>query len=236
MKKLTILITAVAFSLVTSFANAGTFNFGVMGAVNKVEATGTERTSNPDSSLNNAKAQNASVITGSVYAEYELGEIWPGFAVGFEYTPGSADVSESIKSRAEVDTSRTGTAAATTASVTRKAQAEVENFQSIYAEIPLYEAAFVKIGMASIDVNTLENLGGNSGKYGNKTIDGITLGVGVKGNTTFSDNMHWKLLFEKTNFDQLTLKSTGNSVAAEVNTIEADLDVTSLKLGLGYKF
>ena len=37
-------------------------------------------------------------------------------------------------------------------------------------------------------------------------------------------------------FDQLNLTSTGNSVAAETNTLKADLDTWAFKFGIGLQF
>ena len=65
---------------------------------------------------------------------------------------------------------------------------------------------------------------------------GIVLGLGVKGTMSWNDSVQYKFIAEKTTFDQLKLTSTGNSVAAETNTITADLEVTSIKFGIGYKF
>ena len=41
---------------------------------------------------------------------------------------------------------------------------------------------------------------------------------------------------EKTNFDTLKITQTGNSVADEANSIQADLDVSAVKLALSYRF
>ncbi len=230
--KLLTVFTALIFTFSTTYLFAGNFNVGVLGSINQVEASGGEKTSSPGVDTHNATVENANVLMGSVYGEYEM----DGFSIGIEYTPGSADVSDKLKSRVETPLSITGTAATQSTSVTRQAQAEVEDYTVLYVEAPVFGDAFIKAGMAQIDVNTLENLGSNSGSYGNASLDGIVLGLGVKGTMAFNDNVQYKFIVEKTTFDELSLTSSGNSVSTETNTITADLNVTSVKFGLGYKF
>ena len=50
------------------------------------------------------------------------------------------------------------------------------------------------------------------------------------------DNLNWKLFYEATNWDDISLVSTGNSVTSETNTIKADLDTSEVKFALGYRF
>ena len=88
--------------------------------------------------------------------------------------------------------------------------------------------------MASIDVNTLEVKSSNGGSYGNAGVDGFNYGIGFKGDLT--DNLAYKVFYETTEFDQLSLTSTGNSVTSETNKVTADLDVSSVKFAIGYKF
>ena len=83
--------------------------------------------------------------------------------------------------------------------------------------------------MAQIDVNTLETASSNGGSYGNASLDGFNYGIGYK-------NGGFKLSYEATDFDSLSLTSTGNSVAAETNKISADLDTWALKLSYGLYF
>ena len=227
--KLLTVFTALIFTLSTTYLFAGSFNVGVIGSMNSINADGSEVEGGEN---HTATASHDNVFLGSVYGEYE----YEGFAVGIEFMPGAADVSDKVKERTETPLSITGTAATQSTEVTRKAQAEVEDYTVLYVEAPIYGNAFIKLGMAQVDVNTTENLGSNSGSYGNATLDGINYGIGVKGSMSWNDSVQYKLYFEKTRFDTLSLKSSGNSVAAEYNTITADLDVSAVKFGLGYRF
>ena len=233
-KQIITVLASLILILSSTVAFAGSFNIGAAGAIGKVDASVTEKTHGltTNSNSNNADVDNTNVFIGSVFAEYEMDLV----AIGVEYIPGSADVSDKIKTRTEADASVTGTKAATSADVTRSAQAEIENYISVYAEVNMGGPLFIRAGMAQMDVNTLENLGGNSGSYGNAEVDGYNLGIGVKGDLGMVDGMTYKLYYEMTDFDTLKLTSTGNSVASETNTITADLDVTAVKLALGYRF
>jgi len=234
--KLLKVIATLMFTFSTTYLFAGNFNVGILGSLSTVEADGTETTYNAGatSDKNTGTARNANTILGSVYAEYEASN---GFAFGIEYMPGSADVSDKVKERTETPLSITSSAAVQTTSVTRQAQAEIEDYTVLYAEAPVFaNGMFIRLGIAQLDVNTTENLASNSGSYGNAKLDGINFGAGIKGNMSWNDNVAYKFYLEKTSFDTLHLTSSGNSVATETNTIEADLDVASVKFGLGYKF
>jgi len=227
--KLVAIVAASVFTLFSTYLFAGSFNVGVTTSVSAISATGSEAHGNENTP---ASVDHTGILLGSIYAEYEI----DGYAIGIEHTPGSADVSEKVRERTETPLSITGTAATQSTEVTRKAQAEIENYYSLYAEVPVAGSLFVRLGMAQIDVNTLENLGSNSGSYGNDTIEGLNYGFGVKGTMAFNENVVYKFLVERTDFDTLKLTSSGNSVAGETGVITADLDLASIKFGLGYKF
>ena len=237
MKKISISIFSVLFALVVSSTNltAGSIGLGVSGAFMNVEADGKETSgttgSETDSSVNTAAVDN-DVFIGSIYAEYITDG---GYAFGIEHIPASADVSDKVRTRTDTETSVTGDV--TTNSDTRqfKAQAEIDDYFNYYVEVPLFgENFFAKLGYAQVDVNTTETASSNGGNYGNATLDGFNYGIGVKSKPT--DNTRLKFAYEITDFESLSLTSTGNSVASETNKISADLDTWALKVSFGYEF
>ena len=235
MKKIIVALTAMFMTFAFTSVYAGSFNIGVTGAIAKVSADGSEVTSAGTSgtaNTNTASVEHKNVPIGSYYLEYES-DYW-GITLGFEHTPGSADVNSSVKSRQDIEGSVTGDETSNTGTRDFKAQAEVENYTNLYVEIPVYNSIFVRAGMADIDVNTLEVKSSNGGSYGNAGVQGTNYGVGFKGDLT--DNLAYKFFYEKTDFDSLSLTSTGNSVTAETNKVTADLDVESIKFAIGYKF
>ena len=235
MKKLSItLFTLIWISLFGfSTASAGGLGFGVTASYMNVEAAGTE-TDSLDS--NDASTRSATVDNDvDVYSAYVELAADNGFAFGVEMFPGSADVSDAVKTRSDTEKSVQGTG--TTGSSTRefKANAEVEDLTIVYTEIPLFSEMFYgRIGYAQVDVNTTEVASSNGGSYGNVSLDGLQLGVGMKG--TLRDNVVWKTSYEQNDFSDLRLVSTGNASQSGTNTIEADLDTWALKLSLGYQF
>ncbi len=167
------------------------------------------------------------------YLELTLGEA-NNWALGYEAIPGAADVSDKTHTRTDTETSVTSTTTATSNSRAFKADAEVEDFKVIYAEVPLGSLFYVRAGMSEITVNTKETASGNGGNYGNATLDGVQYGFGIKG--IRGDKIRWKAGWEMNDFDSLSLTSTGNSVAAETNTLKADLDTSAFKFGIGLQF
>ena len=234
-KKILTIMVSLMFALASSVANAGSFNIGVTGGIANVEASGTETTNAGDSgsaNTNSATVDNDNVPIGSIFAEYQSD--YYGLTIGIEHIPGSADVSNTDKTRNDVETSKTSDTTHNSDARAFKANAEVENFNMLYAEIPVYNSLFIGAGMSEIDVNTNEVASSNGGSYGNATLDGTMYRIGFKG--AMGDNSSYKVFYEMNDFDTLKLTSTGNSVADETNTISADLDVDMLKFAISYNF
>jgi hypothetical protein len=218
------LITIIASLFLFASANAIEFGIGVSGALATVNAQGSEsETTNTgvEASVRTIEVDNVLTPIGSVFAEVILGN---GLTFGVEHVPGSADVSDSVHKRTDVAVAASGEGAAGT--ITRNAKAEVENFTTLYTEIPVM-GLYVKAGLSQIDVNTNETAVTNGGSYGNKTLDGITYGIGVKGEFK---GFYTKLGGERTDFDTYT------SSSGTTNSVSADLDVTQFKFSIGKAF
>ena len=237
MKKIVINLTTLFWMSVFAVgsASAAGLGFGVTGNWVDVDASGSETVNAGDGG--SAQTSSASVseqsIVPSYYLELTLGEA-NNWALGYEAIPGAADVSDKTHTRTDTELSVTSTTTHTSNSRAFKADAEVEDFKVVYAEIPIGDMFYVRAGVSEITVNTKEVKSGNGGNYGNATLDGIQYGFGIKG--IRGDRMRWKAGWEMNDFDQLNLTSTGNSVAAETNTLKADLDTKSVKLSIGYQF
>ena len=228
-----ILIGLVATISLTSVAYAGSFGLGVTGSYSKIDASGSETEGEGDAEITSTSVDNNTFI-GSIFLEYSFNDVsWASagnsITIGAKHTPGTADVSDNVKSRTDTETSVTDDPTANNTSRTQTAQAEVDNYNNYYLEIPVYGALYVKAGMSQIDVTTKESTNGsNGGAYGNKTLDGTNLGVGLKGVT--ASNIIWKVAYEQTDFDTLNLTSTTG------NKLKADLDTSEVNLSIGYRF
>ena len=96
-KQIITVLASLILILSSTVAFAGSFNIGAAGAIGKVDASVTEKTHGltTNSNSNNADVDNTNVFIGSVFAEYEMDLV----AIGVEYIPGSADVSDKTKTR-----------------------------------------------------------------------------------------------------------------------------------------
>ena len=234
MKKIFLTIALALFSFST--LNAGGFSVGVKGSYMEIEASGTEadKDGTADTSTRTKSVENEAFIA-AIYAEYSLDDAsWGaegnGITLGLEHIPGSADVSDKF-SRTDTELSITDTVDTTSATVIRTASADVDNFNNLYLELPIYGSIFLRGGYTQVDVTTLETSdGGNSSTYGNETLDGVNLGIGIKG---LSNGLVWKLAYEQTDFDTLSINS---SQSDKGNKITADLDTREVNFSLGYRF
>jgi len=237
MKKIVINLTTLFWMSVFAVgsASAAGLGFGVTGNWVDVDASGSETVNAGDGG--SAQTSSASVseqsIVPSYYLELTMGEN-NNWSLGYEAIPGAADVSDKTHTRTDTETSVTSTETETNVSRAFKADAEVEDFKVIYAEVPLGSLFYVRAGISEITVNTKETASGNGGNYGNATLDGVQWGLGAKG--IIKDKIRWKLGYEVNDFDTLSLTSSGNSVTAETNKLTADLDTKALKVGLGIQF
>ena len=192
MKKIHQLIIALTM-LAFSSASYAEIKYGVSGALTFIDATGTE-TEGGEKTTGGA---DNTVIIPSLFVEYAYSDT---IAVGLDYIPMSADVSNKTKSRSDTETSVSGTAASTSTARTNKAQAELENHLTLYANYMLDDTYFVKAGLAFVELNTGESLGTGS-KYGNEDIFGGVFGIGA-----MSDNHRFELIY--TDYEDISLTSS----------------------------
>ncbi len=218
-------LVSIIASLALTGAAYADFGVGISGAIAVVDASGSETTTkgtvSGGAANTNSKDVQAISPIASIFAEYITDG---GIAIGLEHVPGSADVSDKTHSRTENAQGVSGTDA--TGTVTRTADAEVENFNTLYIDYPIGQG-YVKLGYSQIDVITKENAITSSGTYGDATLDGVTVGAGVKGEL---GSYYTKYSVEYTDFEELKLTSTTS------NTIKADLDVLQFKFSIGRSF
>ena len=210
MNKLLALITA-SFMLLSSAAYSE-MRFGVSGALTYIDASGTET----EGGEKNSTTVDAVAVIPSIFVEYDAGN---NLSVGLDYIPMNADIS--TKTRTDTETSVTGTAAEVNTSRTQKAEAELSDHVTLYANYDM-GGYYLKAGVAQVTIETSESLDTGS-KYGNEDVYGGVFGVGRQdGNTRF------ELVY--TNYEEVTFTSTVARTGVTTNNkIEADLDTLSLK-------
>ena len=224
MKK--ILITTISALMLTTSAYAGGFAIGVAGSLYKVEADVTETTTKGTiaggaANTNKASVDNDNIIVPNLYAEYAF-ESFYNIALGIEYNPGTADVSDTVQNRLETPTSGDNASTATR----YEGQAEISDLTTAYIEVPLYQSFYVKAGLTQVDLETQEK---GVKAYGNaSSIDGQTFGIGFKNQV--DSGLMYKVAYEATSFDTINITS------ASGNKVSGDLDTSGLKVSVGYVF
>jgi len=220
LKHLAITCSALLMFGGTSFATS--YGIGVTGTIAMIDASGSETEGTAADTSDKASSVDNTAFYGSIFLESTFDN---GITVGFSHNPFAADVSDKTHERTE--TSVAGDGEGVTGSNTRKADAEVKNYNQIYMEVP-YKGSYFKVGVAQIDVNTKENALTNGGTYGNATLDGFAIGIGAKGD--FGNDSYAKISLEYVDFEDLSLSSSTN------NSINADLDITELNFSIGKTF
>lgn len=213
MKKIIIVMT---IAMLTLFGKAyAEVTFGVSAAITKISADGTETEGGEKT---NGSASN-DVVIPSIFAEYTVSDT---IAIGLDYIPLTADVSNKTKSRSETETSVTGTAATTSTARTNKAQAELKNHVTLYANYNVTDSYFVKAGVAAVELNSTEDLGTGS-KYGSEDVFGAVIGIGAR-----TDNHRFELIY--TDYEDVTFTSSVARTGVTTNNkIDADLDALAFK-------
>lgn len=213
MKKAFIVITIAMLTFVgKAYAE---ISYGISAAITEINASGTET---EGGEKNSGDADNT-VLIPSIFAEYAYSDT---LSIGIDYIPLKADVSNKTRSRDDVETSVTGTATVVATSRSQKAQAELENHLTLYANYGLTDSYFVKAGVAFVQLNTEDTLATGS-KYGNEDIYGGVIGIGHE-----QGNSRFELIY--TDYEDISLKSSvARTGVTTNNTIDADLDTLAFK-------
>ena len=225
MNKLKISIIALVASMfmtVTSFAGV---TVGLSAALAGIEASGTETLK--DSSAIQSHTEQANAVIPSVFLELAHSN---GFGIGVDVVTGTADLSGSNQSTTQIATGNTEG----NDEGTNTANAEVDGIVTTYLIKSFDSGLFVKLGVASADVNTKEVLGTGT-TYGNTSVDGAHYGIGFQ--RTNDSGLFIRAAAEYTDFDSLSL--TGSQVggtASSFNVIKADVDVAMAKFSIGKAF
>jgi len=219
MKKLIAIVSSLLFVTMIS-ASANNLGFGITGAAHYIMADGTETTR--QSNQVNEGSHEELVAIPEVFLETFNDD---GFTLGISYIPTRDMGSES----------RTDTASATGRDGgTYKAEAELEDVISVYADIPTGGSLFGypihgKVGVQRVTLATLESL--NSGEtYPNADLYGFTIGIGSKGDLPYGNNLYYKGEITYTDFEPYAGSGTAG------NKVKANIEDLAAKFSVGYRF
>lgn len=221
---------AILLSAFTTPLLAGSLGIGVSGIGMLVEAEGKETLKNT-SVVTNKKGLSSGAAVGSVYAQYTFGT--DGFVIGVEAIPGSAVIGDVTSSRLDNTTDGVGLVGTT---IQNTAKAVIKDHRGIYIETPGFGSPglFLKGGWSEVKLLTQESLDTGS-SYKDATIDAFTVGIGFKSDA--STGLQMKLIAEYTDYDHISLTSTGDADDSNVtNKIDADLETTGIRFSIGYNF
>tara|TARA_B100000963_G_scaffold136658_1_gene118882 strand:+ start:1797 stop:2453 length:657 start_codon:yes stop_codon:yes gene_type:complete len=218
MRKTILVITIAALTFLgKAYAEV---TYGISAAFTKIDASGTET----EGGENNSATATNTVLIPSVFAEFAYTDT---IAIGLDFIPFKADVSNKTKSRQDTESSVTGTATHVGTSRTQRAQAELENHLTLYANYMFSDNYFVKGGIAMVTLNTKDSLDTGS-KYGNEDVFGGVFGIGAK-----NDNHRFELIY--TDYEDISLTSSvARTGVTTNNTINADLDTLAFKYSYAF--
>ena len=216
MKKLILTVFFSVLYLTSASADMGV-NVGVSGQAGVFTASGKE--TNPTTSADVATgSEHGEAAWASVFAEVSVGD---RFMLGIDYVPESLET-ESVESVRK----QTGVASAVTRTE-NKVQVDFEDYTTYYAAMMVTDNLFVKVGAATVEVITNENLGTGS-KYGNADIFGGVIGVGMS-----EGPVRFELVY--TDYEDVSLTSSvARTGVSPNNKIEAELDSVALKLSYAF--
>lgn len=219
-------ISAISFicALLTISTATAEVRLGLSAGFAHLEVDGKETLK--DTSVITTHSEQANVIIPSIFAEFATDG---GFGIGFDWVPGSADLSASNRTR--IANGQAGQGNDTGNNV---ANAEIDGLSTIYLHKTFSSGMFLKVGHSSADVNTTETLASGS-TYGNTSVDGVVLGLGFTNST--DSGAFFRASVEYTDYDDISLTSqVADAVTATTNKIDASVDATVAKLSIGKSF
>ena len=227
-----IIPTALLLTSISSAALADNWNVGASASYGNIDGTASDtqldsRTSTNVAQDRGAKSGDADFPFASIFLEYaktmnkDLDIIF-----GLDYVPFKAE----IDSKSFADTSLE---AGTTATGTRKAKLELENYATLYLQ-PTYKigggtAVFGKAGYIHGDVKISgSNTATGSTINATDTLNGYVVGLGVQHN--INKNVFVRLEGSYTDHDSVTATDSKST------KFTADSEIIAGKLSIGYSF
>ena len=186
---------------------------GVGGILGLVSTDGTETEGTAADTSDRSKSIDEFFAGADLFIE-AVGD--NGGALGISYIPFEVDLGSG--SRTDTD----GDDAAENDDGTRTASAELTDFYTIYANMPMGSNGFYALlGYHFATVETTETL--NESSYGNVDIEGYQLGFGKR-----SDNVKYELAYS--DFEDIKITATGGGT----NSVKADADALTFRISYGF--
>lgn len=211
MKKVLILVSAFLFVTGSAFAGMG---ISVQGLY--YDASGTETLK--QSSKKTSKDESGEAPIASIFLESETAG---GQTLGLELVPYGAKLADGgMTSDDDAETSGTNTV-----------DVNLKNMISIYLENPVdtaIDGSFVKAALTHVSIETDETVSTGS-KYDDESIQGITLGFGVKRDLP-TGNGYYKVVGEISHFGGATFNAENTDNSIELD----DFQTAAIRLSVGF--
>ena len=213
MKSLKSIIASSLLLLWASVAQAD-IKLGVGLPLGQVETDGTETEGTAADTSDRTKSIKEQFIGADIFAEFVTDG---GLAFGIKYIP--MDIELGSGARTDVD----GDDADENDNGTRSASADLTDFYTVYANMPVGgNGWYATLGYHQATVTTTETL--NNSSYGNADIDGYEIGLGKN----LDDNLRMELSYH--DFEDISLTATGGGT----NSIAANADAVTFRLAYGF--
>ena len=208
----------------------GQIAIGAAGTIGEATTTGTETLKS--SSVVTSKTHKNVGGYSSYWAQYTFGE--DGFVIGYEKNVRDIPLGSGIRALSgaaetdEVDIGDQIVAASIGDMTTWYIESPGLGFDGIFGG---NGGLFVKYARSDATLKTQENLASGS-SYGDAGVSSDTFGVGFKSGT--AGGIMFKASYDVTEFDSVSIKSTGSDAATTVTSPGTEVD--SLKISIGYAF
>ena len=198
-------------------------NVGISGSAGLFAASGKEvdtSTGGTPASETSNGSEHGEAAWGSIFIEKTLGD---RLTIGVDYVPASLETETAESTKQDKTTTDTRTAKE------NKIQIDFEDLTTVYIALNVTENAYIKAGIAQVDVITNESLETGS-TYGNTDLDGTLLGIGY--NKSIDNGLFFRAEGNYMNFDGASLTSSANSNKISLTS----LDGVSGKISIGKTF
>ena len=213
MNKLTKLFAIAIFSIWGSVAHAD-IKYGLGLMAGQVSTDGSETEGTAADTSTRSKSIEEIFVGADLYVESVADN---GFAIGLSYVPFEIE----LGSGQRTDTNSAADIASEADTGTRKASADLTDFFTLYANVPMGERLYALLGYHFATISTTETL--NETSYPDADVEGYQVGFGSR-----SGNMKYELAYS--DFDSIKLTGTGGGT----NTVTADADALTFRIAFGF--
>ena len=228
----TMIASAFAITSLAGTANSMEFKVGVTGQSTGYYANATEKLK--DNGRHSKEEALAAFSYMSVFSEVAFDEAY-GITLGIEYTPESIKLEKADRVILTSQSADGGAADDGEETGTQVIEASFQDLMNIYVAVPIMGSGLhVKAGLMSATLTTKETLATGS-TYGNKTVNGGTVGMYYDGD--LGSSAFYRVEGAYNAFDDISMRgSEAGADTGSFNVIDVELAGVAAKVSIGMKF